>query len=413
MYDFLEEILSNVEGINGEFTVERDGSSGIKVSFSNLEGVSNLSSWLISEIYGYYKKPITVDYVNGSSFISISFGEEKKMSISLSLYGVLNTIQIKKLREGFSDIEKEFIKGLLRKLISKIGRSDNSPIDKLRKLGIDVFWYDDNSVDFIAGYEKIKRLVYETIIYPILYKEVYDEIPRYTRIRYDSILPRGVLFEGPPGVGKTAFAKYIARETKIPMVYVPIESIMSKWYGESAKNLAQVFDLALELNTAIMFLDEIDAFATSRDNSLHEATRRLLSVLLRRLDGVEGKQKGIILIGATNRKEDIDRALLSRFSITIYFPLPDENDREEIIKTYAKHLSSEEIKTFSKLTEGFSVRDIKEICEMTERSWGYYIIQKDLKEVLPPPFDFYKNAVNFRKKTYDAKAYEKSYEKYR
>jgi SpoVK/Ycf46/Vps4 family AAA+-type ATPase len=174
-------------------------------------------------------------------------------------------------------------------------------------------------LNYIAGYNEVKRKIKESIILPLKNPEIYKSIAHLTRKTYENNLPKAVLFEGPPGVGKTTAAKIIAHESNVPLVYVPVESIMSKWYGESSKNMSEIFDLCEMLGGAIIFLDEIDSLAGSRDNNMFEATRRILSVLLRKLDGINSIEKTIV-IGATNRMEDLDRALISRFDQIIQFP---------------------------------------------------------------------------------------------
>jgi ATP-dependent 26S proteasome regulatory subunit len=116
--------------------------------------------------------------------------------------------------------------------------------------------------------------------------------------------PRAVLFEGPPGTGKTTSAKIIAAQVGIPLMYVPLESIISKYYGEAEKNLSHIFEMAAELEGCIIFIDEIDTLGGNRDNDgMHEASRRVLSALLRRLDSFESNDN-TLLICATNRKKD-------------------------------------------------------------------------------------------------------------
>lgn len=159
------------------------------------------------------------------------------------------------------------------------------------------------------------------------------------------------------------------------MLYVPLEVVMSKYYGESERLLASVFSAGNELpEGAIVFLDEIDSLATTRDSEMHEATRRMLSVLLRQMDGFE-QDKRVIVIAATNRKQDLDPALLSRFDTSVAFNLPDENTREEIASQYARHLSSPDLKNLASVCDGMSGRDIHDVCQHAERRWASKLIR--------------------------------------
>ncbi|MEQ9363190.1 MAG: ATP-binding protein, partial [Leptospirales bacterium] len=193
-------------------------------------------------------------------------------------------------------------------------------------------------------------------------------------------------FEGPPGVGKTSMARIIAVETGIPMVYVPVENILSKFYGESAQNLGRIFDIAAGYDRVILFLDEIDSLAGSREGGLFEATRRVLSVLLRKIDGFDSRD-GILTIGATNRTQDLDGALLSRFDTIIRFPLPNASERAGIFRRYARHLETGDLETLARGSEGLSGRSIQDICEYAERRRARTIIAAggDLQASPPPP----------------------------
>lgn len=119
---------------------------------------------------------------------------------------------------------------------------------------------------------------------------------------------------------------------------MPLEAIMSKFYGESESRLAEIFEAAQALGSVILFIDEVDSLATSRETGLHEATRRILSTLLRKIDSFESEGE-VLVICATNRKKDLDPALISRTDISIRFELPDAKTRSEIFKRYAKQLS--------------------------------------------------------------------------
>ncbi len=265
------------------------------------------------------------------------------------------------------------------------------PKARLQELGASVIDGGGSSWDLFAGYSEVKRRIKETILLPLSNPEIYSSIAELTRAVPESNRPTAVLFEGPPGVGKTTAAKIIAEEAAIPLIYVPVESIMSKWYGQSSQNLSEIFDLCDIMGGTILFLDEIDSLAGSREQNMYEATRRVLSVLLRKLDGIDSSGK-IITIGATNRLEDLDSALISRFDQIIKFPFPNEAERIAIFKNYAQHLTKEECHKLSERSEGFSGRNIKDICEMTERRWARKIIIKKL-EITPPEPEYYLHSI--------------------
>ncbi|KAL2467110.1 P-loop containing nucleoside triphosphate hydrolase superfamily protein [Abeliophyllum distichum] len=252
----------------------------------------------------------------------------------------------------------------------------------------------DISWDNIAGYNHQKREIEDTILLALQSPEVYDDIARGTRCKFETNRPRAVLFEGPPGTGKTSCARVIANQSGVPMIYLPLEVIMSKYYGESERMLGKVFSLANEIpNGAIIFLDEVDSLATTRDTETHEATRRLLSVLLRQIDGFE-QEKKVVVVAATNRKQDLDPALLSRFDSMITFGLPDQQTRQEIAAQYAKHLTKSELAEFASATEEMSGRDIRDVCQQAERHWASKIIRgqaqkKDEENVSLPPLQEY------------------------
>jgi SpoVK/Ycf46/Vps4 family AAA+-type ATPase len=123
----------------------------------------------------------------------------------------------------------------------------------------------------LGGYEEQKRTIEDCLLLPLQHPEIYEKISSQTRKSGSgSSRPRAVLFEGPPGTGKTTSARVLSSQAGVPLVYVPLESLGSKWYGESEGNLAKLFKAAGQLGGAIIFLDELDALATSREKDLHE-----------------------------------------------------------------------------------------------------------------------------------------------
>ncbi|XP_039773235.1 uncharacterized protein LOC120641254 [Panicum virgatum] len=242
----------------------------------------------------------------------------------------------------------------------------------LEAMGVGVYGFDETSSvpmdgiviwENLAGYEPQKREIEDTILLALQSPEVYDDIARGTRCKFETNRPRAVLFEGPPGTGKTSSARVIAKQAGVPLLYVPLEVIMSKYYGESERLLGSIFSLANNLpDGGIIFLDEVDSFASARDSEMHEATRRILSVILRQIDGFE-QDRRVVVIAATNRKEDLDPALIR-----------------------------------------MSGRDIRDVCQQAERHWASKLIRgqvpKDDKgEPSLPPIDEYVSCAEQRRKS--------------
>lgn len=149
------------------------------------------------------------------------------------------------------------------------GSNSNDPISILHKYGVSVFMPNDNKKkdldwDYLAGYETVKRLIEDSILLGLTHGEVYDQITAGTRMKNETNRPKAILFEGPPGCGKTTSAKIISNQVNIPLVYMPIEAIMSKFYGESENRFAEIFEATKALGKSIIFIDEIDALASSR-----------------------------------------------------------------------------------------------------------------------------------------------------
>lgn len=187
----------------------------------------------------------------------------------------------------------------------------------------------------------MKRDIEDTVLLALTHAHVYDQITQSTRMKNESNRPKCVLFEGPPGCGKTTSAKIIAQQVNIPLVYMPLEAIMSKFYGESETKLAEIFEAAQAMEKCILFIDEVDSLATSREGGIHEATRRILSTLLRKIDSFESEGGEVLVVCATNRKKDLDPALLSRLDLAVRFELPDAKTRSLIFQRYAKQLTEE------------------------------------------------------------------------
>ena len=228
----------------------------------------------------------------------------------------------------------------------------------------------DLSWGALAGAEEVRLQVEEALILPLKHPDTFAAVRRGTRaLGASSDRAAALLFYGPPGTGKTTVARIAAAQAQLPLVYAPLEAMMSKWFGQAERQLGNLFDHCGRLGRCILFLDELDALASSRghDNK-DEASRRMLSVLLARLDGM-GAQHDITLIAATNRRADLDAALLSRFDVRVHFMAPEAPGRAEIFGLYAQHLPAEQRARLGEAARGLSGRDILDVCRQAERRW--------------------------------------------
>jgi len=299
------------------------------------------------------------------------------------------TVELKK-ETDLTERDVECVIDIWKRLVPDA--KEHEPTEVLEALGAHV--YAENGEwtwARLGGYSETKSVVESTVVSPFLRADVFREVARLARGRPGSNIPRAVLFEGPPGCGKTTMARVLANLAKAPLVYVPIESVMSMYYGESEKRLAAMFAEADRFPRCILFLDEIDALAGSRDKLMHEATRRVLSVLLRNLQGI-AQAENVLVIGATNRAGDLDRALLSRFNRTVRFDLPKSEERAEILRLYAGHLAKEHLEALAENSNGKSGRDLEDICGEAERRWAHELIAKNLQPSAPP-FERYVEAL--------------------
>lgn len=249
--------------------------------------------------------------------------------------------------------------------------------------------------DSLAGYEKIKRTIEDSVLFTLTHPDIFQKITESTRDAYEVNKPKCILFEGPPGCGKTTSAKIMSQTLNVPLANLPIEAILSKYYGQSEAKLAEIFEICQEFQDCILFIDEVDSLATSRDGGIHEATRRVLSTLLRKIDSFETKGN-VLVICATNRKEDLDAALLSRVDLSIKFDLPDYDTRIKILNKYAKQLSSDELSVLAEMTNSMSGRDLYDICRDAERRWGSRFIRKEVPSHVPQA-EVYEECISDRK----------------
>ena len=315
----------------------------------------------------------------------------KLLKIRVSAIYEHSSIEFTK-KAPLTEAEVSLITAISVHLLDKKDKSD--PAFNLKQSGCEIFYPQDITISFenIGGYTHLKQEIQENIILPLQNQDIFDSVSSQTRFVHESNHPKAILFSGPPGVGKTTMAKIIAKEANVPLIHVPLERLMSAYYGESSKKLGYIFDSVFSLSVqhpfTIIFLDEIDSLALTRNEQTFEATRRILSVLLRKIDGIDS-HNNYVTIGATNRRQDIDPALLSRFEHTLEFTNPSEEDRYYILDLYAKHLSLEDKKRLSAVLNNHSARAIKDTCKKAERQHARLLIESGSHNITPPTIERY------------------------
>ncbi|KAL0038900.1 hypothetical protein WJX77_001190 [Trebouxia sp. C0004] len=177
---------------------------------------------------------------------------------------------------------------------------------------------------------------------------------------------RGLLLYGPPGNGKTMLAKALAHEAKATFFNISAATLTSKWHGEGEKLVRMLFKVAQENQPAIIFIDEIDSILSERSSGEHDASRRLKTEFLVQFDGVNSGSERIVVIGATNRPQELDDAIRRRLVKRIYIPLPDDAARRSLITAMLEgqpsRLKAGDIERVVRTTDGYSGSDIRALC---------------------------------------------------
>jgi transitional endoplasmic reticulum ATPase len=233
----------------------------------------------------------------------------------------------------------------------------------------------------IGGLPNVKRELKEAVEWPLKHPEAFR--------RLGVSPPKGVLVYGAPGTGKTLLAKAVANESEANFISVKGPELLSKWVGESEKAVREIFKKARQAAPTIIFFDEIDSLAPRRGmSSDSNVTERVVNQLLTEIDGLEGMHD-IVIIGATNRPDILDTALLrpGRFDRIILTPIPDYNARLEIFKVHTKGmpLKDVDLEELAKKTEGYVGADIESIC----REAAILALRKDMdaKEIPMSTFE--------------------------
>merc|ERR1719354_398741 len=214
----------------------------------------------------------------------------------------------------------------------------------------------------IGGLENVKTELQELVQYPVEHPEKF--------LKFGMTPSKGVLFYGPPGCGKTLLDKAIANECQANFISVKGPELLTMWFGESEANVRDVFEKARQAAPCVLFFDELDSIAQQRGGSSGDgggAADRVMNQLLTEMDGV-GAKKNVFIIGATNRPEIIDTALMrpGRLDQLIYIPMPDFESRLGILRaTLRKSPVSKDVELsyLAAPTDKFTGADLTEICQ--------------------------------------------------
>jgi len=218
----------------------------------------------------------------------------------------------------------------------------------------------------IGGLEDVKANLREMILFPIEHPDKFQ--------KFGMKPSKGVLFYGPPGCGKTLMAKAVANECSSNFISVKGPELLTMWFGESEANVREIFDKARGAAPCVLFFDELDSVGVQRGSSVggSGAEDRVLNQLLTEMDGA-GVKKNLFFIGATNRPDILDEALIrpGRLDQLIYIPLPDKGARKNIFKAVLRKSPIAPNVSFdfmSDLTQDFTGADITELCQRAAKA---------------------------------------------
>lgn len=241
--------------------------------------------------------------------------------------------------------------------------TERGPDDRAAAVdGADIVSAEQPAIDFddVGGLEAVKEQVRLTIIYPFQRPELYEA--------YGKKAGGGILLYGPPGCGKTLLARATAGEVRAEFVYVGIDDVLDMYHGESERKLHAIFETARRKSPCVLFFDEIEAVGGKRVDMRQHFLRTLVNQFLAEMDGMEGDNEGLLIVGATNAPWHVDGALMrpGRFDRVVFVPPPDYEARLAILRIHlrGKPATNLDLPRLARQTGGYSGADLMGLVEM-------------------------------------------------
>lgn len=237
----------------------------------------------------------------------------------------------------------------------------------------------------IAGLEDVKEQIRLKMIYPFTHPEKAE--------KYGITRGGGILLYGPPGTGKTMLGKAVAAELDAPFFLIKPSDILSKWVGESEKNIAGLFAEARKNSRAVIFIDEVESLVPGRRENQSNVMQRVVPQILAELDGFEKRHESLLFLGATNEPWEIDYAMLrpGRLDEKIFISLPDEKARRAILGSNLKGAplaADVNLDLFARVSDGYSGADIAYICRKVRETVFQQAVEKSVdREITPGDFE--------------------------
>ncbi|EKM49807.1 uncharacterized protein PHACADRAFT_167153 [Phanerochaete carnosa HHB-10118-sp] len=282
---------------------------------------------------------------------------------------------IRWVMQSMNPVEKKEVKEKSLKALERLGHKSLTLDDYERQIASEIIHPDDIDVHFsdIGGLDPIISSMQESVIFPLRYPDLFASLSVIFPLRYPDLFasssllgaPKGVLLFGPPGCGKTMLAKALAKESDATFINIAASVLTNKWYGESNKLVAALFSLARKTQPSIVFIDEIDSFLRERTKGDHEVTGMMKAEFMTLWDGLLSSTDRIVVLGATNRPNDIDSAILRRMPKRFSVALPSYDQRLKILSLILRDTSLDpkfSLTVLAERTEGFSGSDLKELC---------------------------------------------------